>query len=253
MITQQTLDHLHTLKLQGMAAALQEQLALPPAQALAFEDRLALLVEREVAHRASNRLTALLRKARLKYATASLEAVDTRPSRGLDRRLITSLAHGEWLQRGQDVLITGATGVGKTWLACALGQRACRLGRTTLYARVPRLLEELRVARGDGTHKHRLAALAKLELLILDDWGLHALDPVAREDLLELIDDRSDRQSTVIVAQLPVEHWHAWIAEPAVADAILDRLVHHAHRITLKGESLRRKTPDNTTPAEDPS
>jgi DNA replication protein DnaC len=253
MIVHQTLAHLQALKLAGMAAAFEEQLALPPAQTLPFEDRFALLVERESAHRSAKRLTTLLRKARLKYATANLEDIDTRASRGLDRRLLTSLAHGEWLERSQDVLITGATGVGKTWLACALAQRACRLGRTTLYARVPRLLEELRVARGDGTHKYRLAALAKLELLVLDDWGLHAMDPLAREELLEVIDDRSDRRSTVIVAQLPIEHWHAWIAEPSVADAILDRLVHHAHRITLKGESLRRRTPDPRTTAESPS
>ena len=253
MIVHQTLAHLHTLKLGGMAAAFEEQLAMPPAQTLPFEDRLALLVEREAAYRSSKRLTALLRRAKLKYATANLEDIDQRTSRGLDRRLLTSLAHGEWLERAQSVLITGPAGVGKTWLACALAQRACRLGKTTLYTRVPRLLDELRVARGDGTHKYRLAALAKLDLLVLDDWGLHAMDPIAREDLLDVVDDRSDRRATVIAGQLPIEHWHAWIAEPTVADAILDRLLHHAHRITLKGESLRRRTPDPKTPADSPS
>ena len=176
MIVHQTLAQLHTLKLGGMAAAFEEQLALPTTQTLPFEDRFALLVEREAAHRGAKRLSALLRKAKLKHASANLEDIDQRASRGLDRRLLASLAHGEWLERAQDVLITGPTGVGKTWLACALAQRACRLGKTTLYTRVPRLLEELRIARGDGTHKYRLAALAKLDLLVLDDWGLHAMD-----------------------------------------------------------------------------
>ena len=171
MIVQQTLDQLRALRLDGMAATFEEQLALPSAQTLPFEDRFALLVEREAAHRSGKRLTTLLRKAKLKYATANLEDLDKRSSRGLDHRLITSLAHGEWLERTQAVLITGPAGVGKTWLACALAQRACRLGKTTLYARVPRLLEELRIARGDGTHKRRLIALAKLDLLVLDDWA----------------------------------------------------------------------------------
>ena len=184
MIVQQTLDQLRALKLHGMADTFEEQLALPSAQTLPFEDRFALLLEREIAWRSGKRLTALLRKARLKHATANLEDLDKRSSRGLDHRLMTSLAHGEWLERAQSILITGPTGAGKTWLACALAQRACRLGRTALYARVPRLLEELRIARGDGTHKRRLIALAKLDVLVLDDWGLHALDPLGREDLL---------------------------------------------------------------------
>jgi DNA replication protein DnaC len=247
MIVQQTLTQLRELRLDGMAGAFEEQLTLPSNRTLAFEDRLALLVERELAHRDRSRLTRLLAKARLKYAQAALEDLDTRASRSLDTRLIATLAHGEWLERGHAILIGGPTGVGKTWLACALAQRACRLGKSALYTRVPRLLEELRIARGDGTHKRRLLALAKLDVLVLDDWALQPLEPYGREDLLEIIDDRTERRATVITAQLPIEHWHAWIGEPTIADAILDRLLHHAHRLTLKGESLRRAAKESKT------
>lgn len=250
MIVQQTLTQLRDLKLDGMANAFEEQIALPSTTSLAFEDRMALLVERESAHRNRCRLTRLLAKARLKYGQAALEDLDTRGSRGLDTRLIASLAHGEWLERGHTVLISGPTGVGKTWLACALAQRACRLGKSALYTRVPRLLEELRIARGDGTHKRRLLALAKLDVLVLDDWALTPLEPYGRDDLLELVDDRAERRATVITAQLPIEHWHGWIGEPTIADAILDRLLHHAHRLTLQGESLRRPTKDTKTTTE---
>jgi DNA replication protein DnaC len=240
MIVQQTLGTLRALKLEGMASAFEEQLTLPTSSQLAFEDRLALLVERESAWRSHHRLKRLLARARLKYASASLEDLDVRASRGLEAAKIASLAHGEWLERGQTVLIVGPTGVGKTWLACALAQKACRLGKSALYVRLPRLLEELRIARGEGTHKRRLLALAKTELLVLDDLALQPLEAYGREDLLEVIDDRSERCATIVTAQLPIEHWHAWIGEATIADAILDRLVHHAHRITLKGESLRR-------------
>ena len=137
--------------------------------------------------------------------------------------------------------------MGKTWLACALAQKACRLGHTAHYARLPRLLEELRIARGDGTHKRRLLALAKIEVLVLDDWALQPLEPYGREDLLEIMDDRAERHATIITAQLPIEHWHGWIGDATIADAILDRLLHHAHRVTLKGESLRRATKEPKT------
>jgi DNA replication protein DnaC len=247
MIAHQTLTQLRTLKLEGMAHAFEEQLTLPATTTLPFEDRFALLVEREAAHRDSTRMTRLLKKARLKYAQACLEDLDTRATRGLDARLIASLAHGEWVERGHCVLILGPTGVGKTWLACALAQKACRMGRSALYTRLPRLLEELRIARGDGSHKRRLIALAKIDVLVLDDFALQPLEPHGRDDLLELIDDRAERRATVLTAQLPIEHWHGWIGEQTIADAILDRLLHHAHRLTLKGESLRRTSKENKT------
>jgi DNA replication protein DnaC len=250
VIVQQTLTQLRALKLEGMAHAFEEQITLPTTASLSFEDRLALLVEREAAHRNGCRLARLLAKARLKYPQACLEDLDTRASRALDARLIASLAHGEWVERAHTILIVGPTGVGKTWLACALAQRACRLGKSALYARVPRLLEELRIARGDGSHKRRLLALAKLDVLVLDDWALQPLETYGRDDLLELVDDRAERRATIITAQLPVEHWHGWIGEATIADAILDRLLHHSHRLILKGESLRRasKEPKATTP-----
>jgi DNA replication protein DnaC len=185
-----------------------------------------MLVEREVAHRNNRRLTRLLAKARLKYGQACLENLDTRASRSLDARLIISLGHGEWIERGQPLLISGPTGVGKTWLACALAQKACRLGKSALYARLRRLLEELRIARGVGVHKRRLMTLAKIEVLVLDDWTLQPLEPYRREDLLEIMDDRAERHATIITA--------------TIADTILDRLLHHAHRLTLKGKSLCR-------------
>src|ERR1700691_2564782 len=240
MIVQQTLTQLRNLSLDGMAHAFEEQITLPSSNTLPFEDRCAMLVEREAAHRNDRRLTRLLAKARLKYGQACLENLDIRASRGLDARLITSLGHGEWIERGKPLLISGPTGVGKTWLACALAQKACRLGKSALYARLPRLLEELRVARGEGVHQRRLIALVNIAVLVLDDWALQPLDPYGREDLLEIMDDRAERHATVINAQLPVEHWHGWIGDATIADAILDRLLHHAHRLTLKGESLRR-------------
>ena len=249
MMVQQTLTQLRAMKLDGMALGLEEQLTLPSTGNLSFEDRVGLLVECELAHRTSRRLKRLLHKARLKHTQASLEDLDTRSSRGIDAKLLASLAHGEWIERGQTVLICGATGVGKTWLTCALAQKACRIGKTTYYTRLSRLLEELRVARGEGTHKRRLNALAKIDLLALDDWGLHALDPYGREDLLEIIDDRAEQRGTIIAAQLPTEHWHAWIGDTTIGDAVLDRILNRAHRLTLKGESLRRERPSDKSTA----
>jgi DNA replication protein DnaC len=240
MLTQQTLTQLRSLKLPGMADALQEQLGLPAMGQLSFEQRLALLVEGELSSRDARRRTRLLALAKLKYPLATIEDVDTRAGRGIERAQITSLALGEWIKTGHTVIINGATGSGKTWLACALGQYACRRGHTVSYLRTPRLAEELRVLHGAAGFGKWLVQLAKTDVVILDDWAVAALDASTRADLLEIIDDRAATRGTIITSQLPVEHWHGWIGDATIADAMLDRLLQRTHRITLKGESLRR-------------
>ena len=240
MLNEHTLEQLRTLRLDGMVHALQDPPSASAATSLPFEQRLALLVQREVDWRDAKRLTRLLKLARLKVSGACIEDVDWRASRGLDRALITMLAGGDWLRHGRNVLITGATGVGKTWLACALAQQAARLGFTVLYARAPRLLEELRVAHGDGSFGRRLAQLARIDLLALDDFAIAPITSGERNDLLELLDDRVGSRSTLITSQLPVNAWHAWLDDPTLADAILDRIVHAAHRIALKGNKSMR-------------
>jgi DNA replication protein DnaC len=252
MLTHPTLDQLRVLKLDGMARALEEQRLLPACQDLAFEDRLGLLVDRERSWRDGRRLERLLRAAKLKHAGACLEDISYSGGRGIDKRLVANLSGGDWIRQGQSILLTGPTGVGKTWLACALGQQACRQGFPVLYQRVPRLTETLRIAHADGSFGRLLVQLARIDVLILDDWGMTPLDQAARHDLLEVIDDRSSSKSTLITSQLPIDHWHAWLNDPTVADAILDRLVHRSHRISLKGES-RRKNPLDRERPDDPS
>jgi DNA replication protein DnaC len=241
LLNEHTLDQLRGLRLDGMVHALSDQATSAAASELAFEERLALLVQREIDWRDSKRLTRLLKAAKLKVASACIEDIDWRASRGLDRNLVTALAGCDWLRHGRCVLITGATGVGKTWLACALAQQAARSGFTVLYMRAPRLLEELRVAHGDGSFGRRLAQLARIDLLTIDDFAIAPITAAERNDLLELLDDRVGTRATLITSQLPVSAWHEWLNDPTLADAILDRIVHAAHKIALKGESMRRK------------
>ncbi len=242
MLTNPTTETLKSLKLFGMLEALEEQQQTPGIQGLSFEERFAMLVDRERLYRDNRRRTRLLRGARLKVSEASLEDINYKAARGLDKRQIATLATGEWIRRAQNLLITGATGSGKTWTACALAQQTCRQGNSVLYYRVPRLIEELRISHGDGSYIKFLKSLSKAALIVLDDWGLTALAAQDRADLLEILDDRVNTGSTVIASQLPVDTWHAYLGEPTLADAILDRVVHHSHRIELKvpGESMRK-------------
>jgi DNA replication protein DnaC len=247
MLLEPTLARLRELRLTGMAEALEEQQAVPDLQGLSFEDRLGLLVDREVTLRKDRRQTQLLRQARLRLQ-ASVEDLDFRSPRGLDRSVILRLATCDWIRHHQVVLISGATGTGKTYLACALAQAACRQGLSSRYFRLPRLVEELALARADGSYPKLMDRLQKTELLVLDDYGLTPLSHNERRDLLEVIEDRTGRKATLVTSQLPFEHWHDVVGDATFADAILDRLVHHAHRITLKGASMRRKEPTNPSP-----
>jgi DNA replication protein DnaC len=217
---------------------LRKRLSLP------FEERFAMLVDREHTWRENRRVARLLREAKLKSSQACLEEVRYGGGRKLDKALMAQLGSCQWIRAHQNLVLTGATGCGKTWLACALGNAACRQGLSVVYLRTPRLFEELRVAHGDGSFGKRLASLAKTDVLILDDWGLAPLNQAERNDLLEVLDDRVGTRSTVITSQLPVEHWHAYLNDPTLADAILDPVLHAAHKLALAGESLRKSEKD---------
>jgi DNA replication protein DnaC len=240
MLKHPTLDKLHALKLTGMAAALADQSATPDITDLSFEERLGLLVDREMTERDNRRMSSRLRRAKLRHA-AILEDIDYRNSRGLDKGLVQSLASCQWVKEHLNVLITGPTGVGKTWLACALAHKACREGYTAQYVRLTRLLRDLTIAKGDGQYSKLLTSLAKVDVLILDDWGLMKLSAENRRDLLEVLEDRHGRRSTIATSQLPIEEWHGAIGDATLADAILDRLVHNAYKINLRGESMRKQ------------
>jgi DNA replication protein DnaC len=241
MLNNATLTHLRALKLQGFADALELQLQQTDIHSLSFEERLALLVDREVQARDERKRTRLLQRAQLKYTTATLEDASFDGVRGMDRATLMSLALSGWIEQGQTLTLSGATGLGKTWLACALGQYACRQGYSVQYLRVPRLAEELRILHASGEFRRWLTQLAKTDVVILDDWATGSIDAVTRADLLEIIDDRACVRATIITHQLPIEHWHGWIGDATVADAILDRLLQRCRRIELQGQS--RRTP----------
>jgi len=234
-----TLDQLHTLGLHGMAKAFVEVSASDEAGGLSHPEWLGLLLDREASLRQDKRMTARLRAAKLRQQ-ACVEDIDYRSPRGLDRAMMQKLIRGDWIDAHDNLALVGPTGVGKSWLASALGHKACRDNRSVLYQRVPRLFEDLALARGDGRHARLLRSLGRADLLVLDDWGLEPLDAAARHDLLEILEERYGRKSTLVTSQLPVDRWHEIIGDPTYADAIMDRLVHNAHRIELTGESLRR-------------
>ena len=239
MLIEQTLEKMNSMKLSGMAEGLRQQLGSPEHVKLAFDDRLGLLVDAEWIAREQRKLAKRLRAAKLRYP-ASIEDVDFKHPRGLDRQQVLSLSNGGFVQSRHNLVITGPTGVGKSYLACAFVERACRLGYKASYLRLPRLLQQLAVGRGDGSYARVLDRLARLDLLAIDDWLLAPLRDTERRDLVEVIEDRSERVSTLIASQLPTKDWHASIGDPNLADAICDRLLHNAHRIELKGASKRR-------------
>ena len=240
MLTQPTQEQLAELRLFALARAWQAQHEDPSIDDLGFDERLALLVDAEWTDRQNKRLTRLLREAKLRISGACLEDVEYAKERKIERALMRQLATGRWIEAHQNVVITGATGVGKTYMACALAQQACRLGHRVLYRRAPRLFDELALARADGTYPKLLARFARTEVFVLDDWGLAPVKDLERRDLLEIMEDRHGLRSTIWTSQLPVAKWHDHLGDPTIADALCDRLLHNAHRVVLQGPSRRK-------------
>jgi len=243
MLNEPTTEKLHRLRLVAMAHAWIEQNKNPTIASLSFDERFGMLVDAEHMARDNRRLGKLLKDAQLRLPTACIEDVEASAARGLEKATLRQLGSCTWIHEHLNVVLTGKTGVGKSYLACALGQIACRKGYRVLYRRVPRLLDELALARAEGSSVKLLARLAKTDVLVLDDWGLASLKEGHRHDLLEVIEDRYGRVSTVITSQLPLAKWHEWIGDPTIADAILDRLVHNAYKIDLTGHTRRKTEP----------
>ena len=240
MLIEQTFQLLTSMRMLGFARALRDQLDGDGYDQLSFEERIGMLVDTEHADRENRKLTRRLQQAKLREK-ACMEDIDYGHARGLNKTLVRRLATCQWVTKHQNIILTGPTGVGKTYIACALADQVCREGMTAIYRRMPRLLHELLLARADGSLSKLLARFAKTDVLVLDDWGIAPLADQERRDLLEVLEDRHGARSTVIATQVPVDAWHALIGEPTIADAIMDRLVHNAHRIELKGASLRKK------------
>ena len=241
MLMHPTLEKLQHLRLTGMLKALEDQSQSPEIDSLSFEERLGLMVDREVTERDNRRLKTRLRKAKLRQA-AAIEDVDYRHPRGLDKSLMLNLASCQWIRDHRNLLITGPTGAGKTYLSCALAHKACREGYSALYVRLPKMCRELTLAKADGSYGKMLTRWAKTDLVVIDDWGIAPLSGEYRRDLLEILEDRYGLRATLVTGQIPVEKWHQYLDDPTVADAILDRLIHNAYKIKLKGESMRKKT-----------
>jgi DNA replication protein DnaC len=246
MLTEPTLEKLKALRLDAFAAAWVAQQQDPALGGVPFDERLGLLVEAEWLARENKRLMNALREAKLRLSQACVEDIDYAPRRELDKTLLRQLATCRWVHDHHNVLVTGMTGTGKSYVACALAQQACRRGHRALYRRLPRLFEELTLAHADGSYLRLLARLARVDVLVLDDWGLSALRDQDRRDLLEILEDRTGTRSTIVTSQLPPIKWHDYVGDPTIADAICDRLLHPAHRLVLKGPSRRKEaSPDS--------
>lgn len=230
------------MKIHGMAKSFETNRISPQCQDLSHDEFMALLTDDEYIYRQNNRQRRLLQMARLKFPAATLESIDYAQSRGITKTKIAGLQNNQWLEKHQNILITGATGVGKSYLACAFGQGACRNGFTVYYSRWPRMLGDILAARGEGTYLKHLHKLAKVDLLIIDDFGLNSLADTDKKDLMEIVEDRYMTGATVITSQLPLKDWHAFIGDQTIADAVCDRLFHVAHKFELKGDSMRKKT-----------
>lgn len=244
MLIHPTLDRLESLRLHGMAQALREQLEMSDTSSLTFDERLGLMVDREATTRDNLQLRNRLKRAALRQH-ASVADIDFRKTRGLSKPVVLALSSGDWIRHHQNILITGATGVGKSYLACALAHAACMQGYSALYFRLPRLLEELQLTRGDGRYLRTLKKIARTDVVLIDDWGLVRMTHQQQTDILEILDDRHKQRSTMITSQIPIDTWHQSMADPTLADAILDRLTHTAHTIILTGDSMRKLTATN--------